>query len=769
MDEKEQLLKYSSTVGGLVGRAKSVVQLKARNPENPIRTSIPIKAICDYRQIEITISKEDECVLVSNSHRAKWKVISPSGNEAMVPSVCFSVPPPNKEATEMASRIEQLYQNVLALWHHSHINMKSVVSWHYLMTDIRAIRKSTVASIKTLLPGDHEQVLSSLQSHFEDFLRDSDESEVFTVADCAQLEKEVLACKEYYEELLKSAEREEQEESMYNLFISEVRNFRMRVEGHEEQLIRKIRTPLDRDDLQECVLRITEQEKKKVELDRLKDDLESLREKCEVFLRQAAASPSVPSLSSELNILTQSTNQVYSMCCIYLEKLKTVSLVVKHSQSAEALVKLYEAKLCEEDTINANIKSIDGVMSTLKQWRSEIDERREVFHDLEDELQKARVVSERMFKMHNERDFDLDWHKEKADQLKERWQNIHSQIENRLRDLEGISKSLKYYIDTYNSLDEWITEMEAKQLKAQENQPEDSKALAEFLNQQKVLVTEIEQKQSKIEECQKYSEQYAVGVKDYELQLMTYRAMVDSQHKSPMKRRKMQSSSDVIQQEFMDLRTRYTALVTLMTQYVKFAGEKLKRVEEDERRKLLENAEYLSWTESMELQKSASEEEIARLRRQVLELEASLSNRQQQLDILGADLEMQKKSIEDLTLQKSKAEYEAQKYRVELEGVIKSKGSIEQELNCARQQVQQSEAKQASLEESLRNLKKSIEESTLARKKLEDHLRRKDSDVQGLEEHSRTLQRELRAKEDAEAELLSQVRMMEMDLAHQSE
>lgn len=56
----------------------------------------------------------------------------------------------------------------------------------------------------------------------------------------------------------------------------------------------------------------------------------------------------------------------------------------------------------------------------------------------------------------------------------------------RLRDLEGISKSLKYYKDTYNSLDEWSTEMEAKQLKAQENQPEDSKALAEFLNQQKV-------------------------------------------------------------------------------------------------------------------------------------------------------------------------------------------------------------------------------------------------------------------------------------------
>ncbi|XP_066534474.1 dystonin [Hoplias malabaricus] len=616
MDEKEQLLQYRSTVAGLVGRAKSIVQLKPRNPESPVRTSLPVKAICDYRQIEITIYKDDECVLANNSHRAKWKVINPSGNEAMVPSVCFSVPPPNKEAIDMASRIEQLYQNVLALWHRSHINMKSVVSWHYLMMDIRTIRKSTVASIKTMLPGEHQQVLSSLQCHLEEFLEDSEESEVFTVADCAQLEREVLASKEYYEELLKSAEREEHEESVYNLFISEVRNFRMRVEAHEEQLIRQIRTPLDRDDLQASMQRINEQERKKAELDRLKEDLEVLKEKCEVFLRQAANSPSVPTLSSELSVLTQSMTQVYSMCSIYLEKLKAVSLVVKHSQSAEALVKLYEAKLCEEDAVNSDIKSIDAVMSTLKQWRSEIDDRREVFHDLEDELQKARVISDRMFKTHNERDFDLDWHKEKVEQLGERWRSVHSQIENRLRDLEGISKSLKYYKDTYTSLDEWIKEMDANQLKTQENQPEDSKALAELLNQQKVLVAEIERKQSKIEECQKYSEQYSAGVKDYELQLMTYRAMVDSQHKSPVKRRRMQSSSDAIQQEFMDLRTRYTALATLMTQYVKFASETLKRAEEDERRSSMERAEYRSWMESMELQKSTSEEEISRLQRQ---------------------------------------------------------------------------------------------------------------------------------------------------------
>uniref|UniRef100_A0A669BFU3 Dystonin n=1 Tax=Oreochromis niloticus TaxID=8128 RepID=A0A669BFU3_ORENI len=466
MDEKEQLLQYRSTVAGLVGRAKNIVQLKPRNPENSLRSSIPVKAICDYRQIEITIYKEDECVLANNSHRAKWKVINPAGNEAMVPSVCFTVPPPNKEAVDMASRTEQLYQNVLALWHHSHVNMKSVVSWHYLMADIQAIRNWNV--IKTMLPGEHQQVLSNLQSHFDEFLEDSEESEVFTVADCAQLERDVAACKEYYQELLRSAEREEHEESVYNHYISEIRNFRMHLEAHEEHLIRQIRSPLERDDLEQSLQRITEHEVHiTAELNKLKEDLDAMKDKCELFLRQAAGSPSVATLSSELTVLIQSMKFPFIVIRCY-------TIIIQYCTNIPSALPSLVNHSC----------------FCTQHWRTEIDERQEVFHDMEDELQKARLISDRMFKAHNERDFDLDWHKEKADQLSERWQNIHSQIDSR--------------------------------------------------------------------------------------------AMVDSQHKSPLKKRRMQSCSDAIQQEFMDLRTRYTALVTLMTQYVKFASETLKRTEDEE-------------------------------------------------------------------------------------------------------------------------------------------------------------------------------------------
>uniref|UniRef100_A0A2K6M6E9 Dystonin n=1 Tax=Rhinopithecus bieti TaxID=61621 RepID=A0A2K6M6E9_RHIBE len=604
MEEKEELLQYKSTIASLMGKAKTIIQLKPRNSDCPLKTSIPIKAICDYRQIEITIYKDDECVLANNSHRAKWKVISPTGNEAMVPSVCFTVPPPNKEAVDFANRIEQQYQNVLTLWHESHINMKSVVSWHYLINEIDRIRASNVASIKTMLPGEHQQVLSNLQSRFEDFLEDSQESQIFSGSDITQLEKEVNVCKQYYQELLKSAEREEQEESVYNLYISEVRNIRLRLENCEDRLIRQIRTPLERDDLHESVFRITEQEKLKKELERLKDDLGTITNKCEEFFSQAAASSSVPALRSELNVVLQNMNQVYSMSSTYIDKLKTVNLVLKNTQAAEALVKLYETKLCEEEAVIADKNNIENLISTLKQWRSEVDEKRQVFHALEDELQKAKAISDEMFKTYKERDLDFDWHKEKADQLVERWQNVHVQIDNRLRDLEGIGKSLKYYRDTYHPLDDWIQQVEITQRKIQENQPENSKTLATQLNQQKMLVSEIEMKQSKMDECQKYAEQYSATVKDYELQTMTYRAMVDSQQKSPVKRRRMQSSADFIIQEFMDLRTRYTALVTLMTQYIKFAGDSLKRLEEEEKSLEEEKKEHVE--KAKELQKWVS-------------------------------------------------------------------------------------------------------------------------------------------------------------------
>uniref|UniRef100_A0A8C4WUJ6 Uncharacterized protein n=1 Tax=Eptatretus burgeri TaxID=7764 RepID=A0A8C4WUJ6_EPTBU len=59
--------------------------------------------------------------------------------------------------------------------------------------------------------------------------------------------------------------------------------------------------------------------------------------------------------------------------------------------------------------------------------------------------------------------------------------------------------------------------------------------------------------------------------------------MVDTHQRSPIKRRRILSTSDSLMQEYMSLRTRYTALVTTTSQYIKFISEALKRLQDEEK------------------------------------------------------------------------------------------------------------------------------------------------------------------------------------------
>ncbi|KAL8220346.1 UNVERIFIED_CONTAM: hypothetical protein K2H54_044031, partial [Gekko kuhli] len=586
-DEKEQLIQSKSSVASLVGRSKSIVQLKPRNPDHVLKNTISVKAICDYRQIEITICKNDECVLEDNSQRTKWKVISPTGNEAMVPSVCFLIPPPNKEAIDFASRVEQLYQKVMALWHQLHINMKSLVSWNYLRKVISLVQSWNVEKLRALPPGECHQTMRNLQVHYTDFLEDSRDSELFSVTDRLRLEEEVEACKERFQQLLQSMENEDKDETAARTYLSELKNIRIHLEECEQRLVGTIRTPsstrTDGDALQENTFRVAEQERLKEDLHHLKADVEQLSERCNIFLHKSPTGSSAPHLRSELNLLVEKMNHVYGLSSVYLDKLKTVDVIIQNTQGAESLVKGYEVKLSQEEAVPVDLATIRSHRAALQQWISEMNEKNTVFAMLEDDLARAKVVADRLFSLKQERSPDVERYQEKGAQLWDRWQRASTQLETRQLELESIEEVLSTYRSCHGALIQWIEETTAQQERMKPGQAEDSRVLSEQLSQQMALFAEIEGNQAKLDQCQKLSQQYSAAVKDYELQLMTYRAFVESQQKSPVKRRRVLSSSDAITQEFMDLRTRYTALVTLTTQHVKYISDALRRLEEEEK------------------------------------------------------------------------------------------------------------------------------------------------------------------------------------------
>ncbi|XP_074971260.1 microtubule-actin cross-linking factor 1 isoform X21 [Phalacrocorax aristotelis] len=654
MDEKEQLIQSKSSVASLVGRSKTIVQLRPRNPEHLVKSTIPIKAVCDYRQIEITICRNDECVLEDNSQRTKWKVISPTGNEAMVPSVCFLIPPPNKEAIEVASRVEQLYQKVMALWHQLHMNTKSLISWNYLRKDITLVQSFSMEKLRSLAQGECQQALKSLQAHYEDFLQDSRDSELFSVSDRLRLEEEVESSKEHIRQLLESMENEDKDETVARTYLSELKNIRLRLEECEQRLLSRIQSPssarADGDTIQENTIRIAEQERLQEDLQRLQSDLRFVSERCYSFLNKAPAGSSTPHLRSELDLVVNKMDQMYGLSSIYLDKLKTVDVIIRNTQGAESLVKGYEVKLSQEEAVPADLAAIQSHRAALQQWLGEVKDKSSVFSTLEEEMAKAKVVGEQLYRLRQERSIDLERYQEKGSQLWDRWQRVCTQIETRHAELESIQEVLSDYRQCHSALIQWIEEITVQQELMKPGQAEDSRVLSEQLSQQTALAAEIEKNQAKLDQCQKFSQQYSAAVKDYELQLMTYRAFVESQQKSPMKRRRMLSSSDAITQEFMDLRTRYTALVTLTTQHVKYISDALRRLEEEEKVVEEEKQEHvdkvkelLGW--ALGLKQSVQGRATAAGSRELGDIEKSISEQQALNEELAAKKEQVSEAI----------------------------------------------------------------------------------------------------------------------------
>ncbi|KAK1880814.1 Microtubule-actin cross-linking factor 1 isoforms 1/2/3/5, partial [Dissostichus eleginoides] len=585
MEEKEQLIEYRSTVASLVGRAKTLVQLRPRNAESTLGATTPIRAVCDYRQIEITITRGEECVLEDNSQRTKWKVISTTGNEAMVPSVCFTVPPPNQEAMDTASRAEQLYQKVMSLWHQLHVNMKSVVSWHYLLKDIRTVSGWNLDTVRCQSPSERQQVLDHLESQMSDFLSDSKESILFTAGERRELEKEVQQAQTHCQDLLLNMETVEKDESVSRSYLSELQNITLRLNDAEQKLMRGIQTPPPSRLSGDCgdnTVQIAEQENLQSELDAMRSSLGDVSRRCISFFEEKPTSSSIPVLRAELNQAVEKTDRLHNLSSVYLEKLKTVEVLMRSLDEAESQVRKNESRLSEEDIVPADTTAIKNLREQLGKWQSNLVDQEGVFQSLQSEVACAKEAASQLSKLHPDRSPELERLQERANQMADRWSGVKRQMDTRRTDLESVGSALQQYRDGHSALINWIEETTKRQENTQPGQT-DSKALSEQLAQQTALVAEIEQNQTKLDECQTHSKQYCTSVKDYELQLMTYRAFVESTQKSPVKRRRMHSSSDAITHEFMDLRTRYTALVTLTTQHVKYISDALRRIEEEEK------------------------------------------------------------------------------------------------------------------------------------------------------------------------------------------
>uniref|UniRef100_A0A673ZMN1 Desmoplakin n=1 Tax=Salmo trutta TaxID=8032 RepID=A0A673ZMN1_SALTR len=484
-EEKETIMENKRQVKNLVNKSKSIVRLRPRNPEEKSSSPSPVivQALCDFKQDQKGIFKGDEGILTDNTQRSKWHVTGPGGLDMLIPSVCLLIPPPNPISIGLANKNEQYYEAIMGIWNQLYINIKSLISWQYCVKDINHINSLTLTMLSQMRPEEYRNIIKSLETHYQEFLRNSHGSEMFGEDEKKRMEGQYAGAQTHYDTLV-------------------------------------------------------------------------------------------------IGLPTYNGVVTWCMCLLSLCRLSYLRNLCQSLLQAEDVIKVHEARLTEKETTSLDLNEVERYRSTLKQMKSELENKRDLLKAMESDLVNAVHVNSQISASFHKCDVDLSKYADLVGQMSDRWRRIQTQIDSRVWDLEKQEKQLRHFQQSSGVVDQWIDNAKQRQDTLQAAKFSDIQALMEHLNQQKVLHSEIKGKKEKVEDVQKDADTCATSIKDYELQLASYSAGLETLLNIPIKKTMLQSPATVVREEANDLQSRYIELLTRSSDYYKFLGEMLKNMEE---------------------------------------------------------------------------------------------------------------------------------------------------------------------------------------------
>ncbi|XP_069013542.1 desmoplakin-A isoform X2 [Embiotoca jacksoni] len=605
--EKERVMENKRQVKSLVSKSKSIVRLKPRNPEEKSSSPVIVQALCDFKQDQRGISKGNEGILKDNSQRSKWLVTGPGGLDMLIPSVCLLIPPPNPLSIGLANKNEQYYDAIMAIWNQLYINIRSLISWQYCVKDINYINSLTLSMLSKMRPEEYRNVIKRVETHYQEFLRTSQGSEMFGEEDKKNIQSYFDKAQTHYDTLIiqmpaykdEGAKPEPTKEDISKstikgntqpapatstlsiTLLSSLQELRRRLELAESGLNSHLHIAPGDNSVHECSVHIQKLQTVHQDLDTIHDEYLRLRERIIKQLEGIPAdSEQAKFLRSELEIINQKLGGLQGLYSTYLQRLSALKALLQSLLQAEDIIKVHEARLTEKETSSLDLREVENYRNTLKQMKSDLEQKRDLLTSMESDLARAVHWNGQISESYHKCDVDLSKYSDLVGQMSDRWRRIQTQIDSRVWDLEKQEKQLQHYRQSSTSLEQWIDNARKRQDTLQTVKLRDIQTLMDHLNQQKALHNEIKGKKDKVEDVQKNSDTCAASIKDYELQLASYSSGLETLLNIPIKRTMLQSPACVVRQETADLQAHYIELLTRSSDYYKFLGELLKNMEE---------------------------------------------------------------------------------------------------------------------------------------------------------------------------------------------
>ncbi|XP_013767701.1 desmoplakin-A isoform X2 [Pundamilia nyererei] len=811
--EKARIMENKRQVQSLVSKSKSIVRLKPRNPEEKSSGPIMVQALCDFKQDQKGIMKGNEGILKDNSQRSKWLVTGPGGLDMMIPSVCLLIPPPNPLSIGIATKNEQYYEAIMSIWNQLFINIKSLISWQYCLKDIDYINSLTITMLSKMRPEEYRNVIKGLETHYQEFMRTSQGSEMFGEEEKKLIQGNFDKAQAHYDTLVIQlpAYREKETESqkvekvkvtkistpkpnnqtappsssLSLTLLTSLHELRRRLELAESGLTSHLHIPLGDNSVYECSVHIQKLQAMNQDLDSIYDEYLRLREMITKQLEGIPAdSEQAKFLRSELDVISQKLAGLQDLQSTYLQRLSALKTLLQSLIKVEDIIKVHEARLTEKETSSLDPRELENQRLTLKQMKSDLEQKRDLLTSMESELSTAVHLNDQISDSFHKCDIDLSKYSVLVRQLTDRWRRIQSQIDSRVWDLEKQGNQLKHYQQGSTSLEQWIDNARKRQDTLQTIKISDIQTLMDHLNQQKALHSEIKGKKEKVEDVQKNADTCAASIKDYELQLASYSSGLETLLNVPIKRTMLQSPASAVRQEAGELQTHYIELLTRSSDYYKFLGELLKNMEElkirntkiemleEELRRLKEDLNDRNQkNKSLEDAMAQYKMELSQLQDQVICTEEvkrtsviqvnaakeSLDSTQSKLHELNDELTRIKYQLDEEKRKRRLAEERYNSQQEEYEGAVRRRQKELEELSWTKIDLEKAVKDK---EREVERMKMQLEEEAARRRNAESEMSKTSLVVQ----ESQSKYSELLLEKDS---FLSRIKLLEQDKTRQ--
>ncbi|XP_050545575.1 microtubule-actin cross-linking factor 1 isoform X5 [Daktulosphaira vitifoliae] len=467
LDEGERLLKgmqelrdelnnFSEAIATLDERSRQVVPLKQRRL--PVTRPITVNAICSYKQNGINVEKGSQWLLHDNSGRVKWRVSRGMNltDDCNVPGVVFLIPPPDQEALDAIERLRRAYDRTIALWQRKQLRMRQ----NMIFATIKVVKSWDLAQFLAMGADQRNAIRKALNEDANKLLREGDPAD----PQLRRLKREMDEVNKLFDEFERLSKAEEDAKNLTRIFNEQAKTIQLSLDEYEHTLNTRLSAPIPRDidTLEHLVIQHKDFE---TSLKAMGPEVEAMQATFKKMPNKTHA------LQAKHDKILNQWNQLWNLSQLYVERLKCAEITLTGIEEANNTISDFEIKLASFGEMPSELPALKLVHEDLIALQKSVLRHQPAIDQLVEDKNNTRRLTEKS-RHHLPRPVhhDLDRLDSDVNRIVNRWNNVCSQLVDRLKSCEAAYDLLSKYKNAYQNevqvVDDNFQKMQAKDLTA---------------------------------------------------------------------------------------------------------------------------------------------------------------------------------------------------------------------------------------------------------------------------------------------------------------